>query len=175
MVPLKGMVPLKLSVSLVALVAAAPVPAAAPPPASGHSLYASRELWATVDVCNPKDQPNTIGIRGSMPTDGHKGDTMFMRFRVQYVEAKTKKWVYVAKGADSGFQPVASTTTASQSGRNFQLVPSAGPFRLRGVISFQWRRGVHVVHATSRTTTTGHKSLVGADPAGFSVATCKIG
>ncbi len=169
------MVPLKLLAPLIALGAAAPAPAAAPTPASAHSLYASRELWATVDACNPQDAPNTIGIRGSMPTDGHKGDQMFMRFQVQYYDATTKTWVYIAKGADSGFQPVASATTATQSGRNFQLVPSAGPFRLRGVISFQWRRGIHVVHDTSRVTTAAHKSLVGADPAGFSTATCKIG
>lgn len=169
------MVPLKLLASLLALAATTPAPAAAPAPGSAHSLYASRELWATVDVCNPKDQPNTIGIRGSMPTDGHHGDTMFMRFQVQYVDAKSKKWVYVAKGADSGFQSVSRTSTASQSGRSFQLVPTSGPFRLRGVVSFQWRHGAHVVHAATRTTTPEHKSLVGADPTGFSAGTCKIG
>lgn len=162
---LQQMLPLKLLVPLLALAAATPA----------HSLYASRELWATVDVCSPKDQPNTIGIRGSMPADGHKGDQMFMRFQVQYVDAKSKRWVYVAKGADSGFQPVTSKAAASQSGRSFQLVPTAGPFRLRGVVRFQWRRGAHVVHAATRTTTPGHKSLVGADPAGFSAGTCKIG
>jgi hypothetical protein len=173
------MLSLKLLASLLALgtVAdpAAPAAPATPAAPAAHSLFASRELWATVDVCSPKDQPNTIGIRGSMPSDGHHGDTMFMRFQVQYVNASTKKWVYVAKGADSGFQPVASSSSASQSGRSFQLVPSAGPFRLRGVVSFQWRRGAHVVHAVTRTTTPGHKSLVGADPAGFSAGTCKIG
>jgi hypothetical protein len=168
---LQHMLALKLLAPALALGAVAPAPAAAP----AHSLYASRELWATVDICSPKDQPNTIGIRGSMPADGHKGDKMFMRFQVQYVDAKSKRWVYVAKGADSGFQPVASTATASQSGRSFQLVPTAGPFRLRGVVRFQWRRGAHVVHAVARTTTAGHKSLVGADPAGFTAGTCKIG
>ncbi len=80
----------------------------------------------------------------------------------------------MAKGADSGFQPVASTAAVSQSGRSFQLVPTAGPFRLRGVVSFQWRRGGHVVHAITLTTTPGHKSLSGADPKGFSAGTCKI-
>lgn len=169
------MVLMKLLAPAITLVTVVSAPVT-PDPA--HSLYSSRELWATVDVCNPKDQPNTIGIRGSMPTDGHRGDTMFMRFQVQYVDAKSRKWVYVAKGADSGFQavsaPANAASTASQSGRNFQLVPTSGPFRLRGVVSFQWRRGKHVVHDTSRTTTAGHKSLVGADPAGFSAATCKI-
>jgi hypothetical protein len=165
------MVPLKSLAPLIVLAAAAPTPSSAP----AHSLYASRELWATVDVCSPKDQPNTIGIRGSMPSDGHPGNTMFMRFRVQYFDATKKQWVNVAKGADSGYQPVSSAPTASQSGRNFQLVPTAGPFRLRGVVNFQWRQGTRVVHEAVRLTTTGHKSLVGADPSGFSTATCRIG
>jgi hypothetical protein len=170
------MVPFKLLAPLIALSAAAPTLApTATPSAEAHSLYASRELWATVDACNPEDHPNTIGIRGSMPADGHHGDTMFMRFRVQYFDATAKQWTDVAKGADSGFQPVAAATLASQSGRNFQLVPSTGPFRLRGVVSFQWRRGAHVVHSATRTTTTAHKSLIGSDPAGYSAATCKIG
>ncbi len=155
--------------------ASTPRRAATPPASTPHTLYTSRELWATVDACNPSDHPNTIGIRGSMPSDGHKGDTMFMSFRVQYYNASTKKWVDVAKGAEAGFQQVTSATTASQSGRNFQLVPPSGPFRLRGVIGFQWRHGARVVHAATRTTTAGHKSLVGADPAGYSAGTCKIG
>jgi hypothetical protein len=138
------------------------------------ALYSSRLLWATVDVCNPKDKPDTIGIRGSMPSDGHKGDTLYMRFRVQYEEASSKQWLYVAKNADSGFQLVHSAGAASQAGRNFQLVPAAGAFTLRGVVSFQWRRGARVVYATTRVTTAHHESLAGADPSGFSTATCTI-
>jgi hypothetical protein len=138
-------------------------------------LTQSRQLWATVDVCNPHDQPDTVGIRGSMPTDGHPGDTLYMRFRVQYEDAAKKQWVYIAKGADSSFQPVHSTGAASQSGRNFQLVPPAGPFTLRGVVSFQWRHGTRVLHSATLTTTAGRQSLAGADPAGYSAATCTIG
>jgi hypothetical protein len=140
-----------------------------------HPLAQSRQLWATVDVCNPHDQLNTIGIRGSMPADGHPGDTLFMRFRVQYEDAATKQWLYIAKGADSGFQQVHSAGAASQSGRNFQLVPTPGPFTLRGVVSFQWRHGAQVLHALTRTTTAGRQSLAGADPSGYSAATCTIG
>jgi len=182
------MLPLKLMASLLALAVATPTLAAAAPPsasvpappsppaaAPAHSLYASRELWATVDVCSPKDQPNTIGIRGSMPSDGHAGDTMFMRFRVQYFDASRKTWVDVAKGADSGYQPVRNSPSASQLGRDFQLVATAGPFRLRGVVDFQWRQGARTVHQATRLTTAGHKSPLGADPPGFSAATCRIG
>jgi hypothetical protein len=162
------MVSLKLLASLAAVGALAPA----------HSPLQSRQLWATVDVCNPHDQLNTIGIRGSMPNDGNPADTLYMRFRVQYEDSATKQWVYIAKGADSGFQPVQpghAAGTPSQSGRNFQLVPPAGPFTLRGVVSFQWRHGAHVVYAVTRTTTAGHQSVAGADPAGYTAATCTIG
>jgi hypothetical protein len=165
------MLPLKLLAPLVAIGVATPAPPAVP----AHSLYASRELWATVDVCSPRDRPNTIGIRGSMPSDGHPGDTMFMRFRVQYFEASTRRWADVAKGANSSYEPVRGAPGGSQLGVNFQLVPSSGPFRLRGVVDFQWRQGARVVHEATRLTTAGHMSLVGADPAGFSAASCRIG
>jgi hypothetical protein len=142
----------------------------------GHALYGSRSLWATVDVCNPKDKPGTVGVRGSMPWDGQKGDTIFMRFRLQYEEAKSKTWVNVAKNADSGFEQVhRAGTGASQAGIDFEVaVPKAVVFTLRGMVSFQWRRGAKVVYAATRTTTTGHESLAGADPKGFSAASCTI-
>jgi hypothetical protein len=160
------MVPLKLLAPLLILAGTA----------HGHSLLQSRDLWATIDICNPADKPNTIGIRGSMPSDGRPHDTMFMRFRVQYLDSTTKKWVDLPQGADSGFLPVGSGSSR-QAGRSFQFVPTPNTpeFTLRGVVSFQWRRGpVHVVHAVSRVTSTGHKSLAGADPAEFSAASCAI-
>jgi hypothetical protein len=148
----------------------------APPP---HSLYKSRELWATIDVCNPPDQPDTVGVRGSMPSDGQAHETMYMSFRLQYEDTATGKWVDLSTGAAAAptFVPVGTATSARQAGRSFQLVPVAGKpaFTLRGVVSFQWRRGATVVHAVSRPTTAGQLSLAGADPAGFSAATCVIG
>ncbi len=95
-------------------------------PASAHSLLHSRVLWATVDVCNPKDQPNTIGIRGSMPGDGHSKDTMYIRFRVQYEDPSTKKWVYLSKGGDSGLLKLGSGAVARQGGFSVELAPVAG-------------------------------------------------
>ncbi len=145
-------------------------------PASAHSLLHSRVLWATVDVCNPKDQPNTIGIRGSMPGDGHSKDTMYMRFRVQYEDPATKKWVYLSKGGDSGLLKLGSGAVARQGGFSVELAPVAGrpAFTLRGYVMFQWRRGATVLESATRLTTSGHKSLAGADPRGFSAATCEL-
>jgi hypothetical protein len=170
-------------VSLCGLIAL--LPAAAPSVARGaetrtvgaHALDRSRELWATIDVCSPPDQLNTIGVRGSMPGDGQAKDTMYMSFRLQYENSATGQWIDLESAAPPPFVAVGTGKSARQAGRSFQLVPVAGKpaFTLRGVVSFQWRRGTAIVHTVSRPTTAGQLSLAGADPAGFSAATCVIG
>jgi hypothetical protein len=144
--------------------------------ASVHALLSSRELWATIDVCSPMDQPNTVGIRGSMPGDNLAHDRMYMSFRLQYLTA-TGQWLDLVSGATPVFAPVGAGATPRQSGRSFQLVPVPGKpsATLRGVVDFQWRRGSTIIAATERPTTVGHVSLAGADPATFSAASCVIG
>jgi hypothetical protein len=164
-------------VLMLAMSAGAPSPTAAAATV-GHSLYQSRQLWATVDVCNAKDQPNTIGIRGSMPGEtGNPKDAMYVRFRLQYLNTSTHRWIDLVSNANSGWQLMGSAKSTRQTGWSFQLGPVAGTpaFTLRGVAEFQWRRGARVVHAVNRPTAAGHTSLAGADPAGFSAATCTIG
>ncbi len=63
------------------------------PTASERALLHSHELWATIDVCDPADQPDTVGVRGSMPGDGNAHDRMYMSFRLQYLDSATKAWV----------------------------------------------------------------------------------
>jgi hypothetical protein len=140
-----------------------------------HFPTHSRELWATVDVCSPKDQPNTIGVRGSMPGDGHAKDVMYMRVRVQYLDVATKHWVNLGK-ADSGPLKLGSAALARQGGFSVQLAPIAGKsaFTLRGYVIFQWRKGSRVLQSATRLTTSGHTSAALADPRGFSAATCKL-
>jgi hypothetical protein len=150
--------------------------AAAFTPTQAHQLLHSRELWATVNVCSPKDQPNTIGIRGSMPGDGQTKDVMYMRFRVQYQDPTTKQWLNLTQGADSGFLKVGSAGLARQAGRSFQFAQAAGKpaYTLRGDVIFQWRRGTTVLQTATEPTTAGHKSLAGADPHGYSAASCTL-
>jgi hypothetical protein len=140
-------------------------------------LLHSRLLWATIDVCNAADQPDTIGIRGSMPGDHVAHDTMYMRFRLQYMNTTTKAWVDLTKGAAATYTNVGTGASARQAGRSFQLNPVAGQpaFTLRGVVNFEWRHNGTVVAQASRATSAGRVSLAGADPAGFSAATCLIG
>ncbi|HEY0517255.1 MAG TPA: hypothetical protein VGD00_09050 [Solirubrobacteraceae bacterium] len=140
------------------------------------ALLRSRELWATIDVCNPADQRNMIGVRGSMPGDRHAGDTMWMSFRLQYPNSVTKKWTDLSSTVTS-FVVVGHGGSVRQGGRSFLLVPKAGraPSTLRGFVNYQWRRGSRVLQSGTRETSAGHSSRAGADPPGFSAATCVIG
>ena len=170
--------PIRLLAAIAVLVAlaAAAAPATGAARVSNRALLASQELWATIDVCNPGDQPNTVGIRGSMPGDGKSGDKLYMAFRLQYMSA-ANHWVDLLNGATPSYVSVGSAGAAREGGRSFQLVPVAGrpASRLRGVVDFQWRHGRTVLLRVSRPTTAGHQALAGADPANFSSASCQIG
>jgi hypothetical protein len=167
--------------ALVALLPAQALGATTPSsPAGGRAsraaLGSSHQLWATIDVCSAADQPDTVGVRGSMPGDGPAHDKMYMSFRLQYMDTAGKRWVNLA-GAISKYIPVGAGSAARQGGWSFQLVPVPGrpAFTLRGVVSFQWRKGASVLDALSRPSSAGRHSLAGADPTGFSAATCLLG
>jgi hypothetical protein len=156
-----------------ALAASAPKSSAA---AVHHSVLDSRLLWSTIDVCSPTDQPDTVGIRGSMPGDGHPHDTLYMSFRLEYEtgSGSSASWSSLS-GASSGFVSVGGGGDSRQAGRSFTLVPVPGKHStLRGVVRFQWRRGSRVMRSVERTTTAGHVSQTGADPKSYTAATCTI-
>ncbi len=160
-----------------ACAAAVPGASAASAPTGGaHSILASRLLWATVDVCDPPDQKDTIGVRGSMPGDGAASETMFMRFRIQYRNAKSGQWLTISS-ADSGYVNVKSARyRVREAGTSFVFRPAPGQpaYRLRGLVLFQWRRGRTVVRSATRYTSAGHTSGAGADPKNYSATTCII-
>jgi hypothetical protein len=141
-----------------------------------HSLLRSRELWATIDVCNSAKEPDTVGIRGSMPGDGHEKDAMYMRFQLEYLDPKSKAWSFPTHGADSGFIAVGAAKTGRQGGSSFQLgAPKSQPgYTMRGVVTFQWRRMGRVAYQATRTTSAGHPNVARADPPGYSAAECTI-
>ena len=163
----------------VGVLATSSAPVGTPITPIGQLTPAERhDLWATVDVCNaPADPPHTIGIRGSAPSvTGGAHEQLYIRFRLQHLETAQDKWVNLSDGADSGFVSVGPAKVARQYGWLFVLKPAADahPLTLRGVVTFQWRTGMTISETLSRPTTAGHKSLAGADPAGFSAATCLL-
>jgi hypothetical protein len=109
-----------------------------------------------------------------MPGTGHKGEHMYMRFRLQYRGAKGV-WHYVG-GADSGFVHAGSARYVSrQTGRNFNLAASTAPGTvLRGVVIFDWRIAGQDVHHAQLQTTAGRRVGAGASPPGYSAARCKL-
>lgn len=139
------------------------------------TVESSRFLWATVNVCDTKDSPDTIGVRGSMPGAADSSERMYMRFQVQFFSAADGMWHDVSSGGDSGFVPVGSARYESrQSGRSFRFSPKSGSVLLRGVATFEWRRAGEVVRRARKRTTPKHHSSAGADPPGYSSSNCTI-
>jgi len=126
-------------VTIAALVAAIALPAVAQA-RSGGSIFQNKRLWATVNVCDTVGHPDSIGIRGSMPGSGDRAELMFMRFQVQFYTPADKGWHNLGPDGDSGFVPVGSAKFRTrQSGQTFTITPprpGAGPYVMRGVVTF---------------------------------------
>jgi hypothetical protein len=146
-------------------------------PANGAGvLLRSSELWATIDVCNTAKQPDTVGVRGSMPGDGHARDELMMSFRLEYLNA-VNQWVELEGAASSAFIDVGDGAATRQGGTSFTLKPHAGKstFKLRGVVLFKWMHGKTIVETARKPTTALHEATEGAEPKGFSAAECSVG
>jgi len=135
----------------------------------------TREVWATVNVCDTADAPNTIGIRASMPGSRSGAEVRWMRFVVEYHSQADERW-HRLDGGDSGFLRVGKGRRPKQFGRSLRIAPTAdAPVLLRGRVYFQWRtEGGEVLQSESARTRRGHRSNAGADPPGYSAATCTI-
>jgi hypothetical protein len=141
-----------------------------------RSPLRSANLWATINVCDPPDQPDTIGVRGSMPGTGSHGQRMYMRITIDYFDQAAQAWRPVGRDGDSRrFYVGASTHRVRQGGMNFPFQPPAtGELLLRGNVRFEWRRGHRVIYHAVRLTEEGHANAAQADPPHFTAATCVI-
>jgi hypothetical protein len=138
---------------------------------SAAPAAAASDLWATVNVCDTEAHPDAIGIRASMP-GGTPRTRLLMRFRVQYRDLSDGRWRPV-EDADSGWRKAGRGRDVRELGWSFDIA-GEGQRILRGVVSYRWRRDGRVVRRARRITRGGHLSTVGADPADFSAATCRI-
>jgi hypothetical protein len=136
----------------------------------------TRDVWATVNVCDTAAAPDTIGIRASMPGSRSGAEVRWMRFVVEYHSADEDRWYRLAQGGDSGFLRVGKGRVPRQFGRSLRIEPAAGkPVLLRGRVFFQWRtEGGTILQRASARTRKGHRSNAGADPPAYSAATCTI-
>jgi len=129
--------------------------------------------WATINVCDTAKQPDTIGVRASMP-GSPKGVRLSMRFRVQY-KVDEDTWADV-QDADSGWRALGvAKGVPAESGWTFSFTKPSKPVTLRGVVRFRWRKGDQLPRTSEVVTEAGHRSSAGSDPAGFSAAICALG
>jgi hypothetical protein len=151
---------------------------AAPAPASHRG-----DLWATVNICDTADYPNTIGIRASMPGNERRPrQRMYVRFRVQWFSREAQRWHNLAGGRSDWIKLGSARFESRQDGYSFEIEPPAGTtFVLRGAVDFKWRDRRHrrgrvrwvTVRKKRENTRSGHPSESG-DPPGYSSGLCEI-
>jgi hypothetical protein len=162
-------------VALLVIILAAAAPASltsAPTPrqirAAVRNAEHSQNLWATVNICNTRNHPNTIGIRGQMPTLGF-ATKLRMQFRVEYWSGKAFTPV---PGVSKTITLGPAVHGVYQAGVRFPFAPQAG--LLRGSVSFEWRLGSRRVAHVTRSTRKGHPDADFGDPKRFSSGVCVI-
>ena len=129
---------------------------------------AADRQWATVNVCDTAEHPNEVGVRAAMP-GAARGISRQVRFRLQWRDGNRWRGVDTA---DSGWRRIKS---APQYGWSFELAPPASEIEFRGVraLPLAARRGDAPPRAVE-VTEAGHRSKTGADPEGYSAATCSM-
>jgi hypothetical protein len=164
--------------TLLAVTCAASVASAAsrgPRAAQIHNAVQSAErsvdLWATVNVCDTKRHPDTIGIRGQIPSLGFTAN-VGMEFEVDYYSTADKKFMPVP-GATKSIALGSVSSGVHQGGVLFRLTPHAGT--LRGSVKFEWSRGSKLLGRAARTTKPRHKNADFGDPPRYSHGSCVIG
>jgi hypothetical protein len=130
----------------------------------------SKQLWATINICDTRHHPNTLGIRGQMPALGFPS-LISIAISVDFWSPESKRFK-PDPGANKLIRLGHSSEGIHQQGVSFRFAPQAG--RFRGSATFVWKRGGKVVGETDRVTTGGHRDADFGDPRGFSAATCTI-
>jgi hypothetical protein len=156
---------------LITLVCAVALTAAAAAPAGA----ATKNLWATINICDSQNHPDDIGIAARMPGTG-KDLRMYMRFYVQYLDGD--EWRFVKTGGRSPWVFAGSAKFSwIERGWTFSFdpPPAGSSYTMRGFVRFEWRRGkTKVVKRTHRYTSAGHPGTRNADPEDYSARRCKM-
>jgi hypothetical protein len=130
----------------------------------------AKTLWATVNICNTRADPNVLGVRGQMPSLGFPS-WMSMQIHLNYYNLAKKMFV-----ADPG---TTKTIRLGRSAHGLQQGGATYTFKgptpvLQASVRFIWRRSGQTLGATPATTTGGHPSADFGSPPRFSAASCQI-
>jgi hypothetical protein len=149
--------------------AAASNPSPAQVRAAVHQAERSRDVWATVNVCNSKHHPKMIGIRGEMPALGFASD-MTMDITVDYWSFKDRQFK-LDPNAEKRISLGSVANGLQQRGVTFAF---KSPVVLAGTIKFEGRRGGKLIGQVTKPTVGGLKHVDGGDPPGYSAEQCRF-
>jgi hypothetical protein len=172
-------VPLRIAALATLLAAASLAPSAEAtdrPPTSAQVRLAvqraerSGALWATVNICNTRRDPDRIGIRGQMPSLGFPA-SLSMDIQVDYLSQANHRFKLVPGASRAiGFR---ATTGLHQEGANWRFTPNTGT--LSATITFTWSSlAGKVLARATHAATAGHPDADFGDPPHFSAAQCTI-
>jgi hypothetical protein len=114
-----------------------------------------RPFWATVNVCDTKNSPNSLGIRTSVPGNGTR-QRIFSRYTAQWWSEADQQWLTVAGSGVTRWVPVGGADMASrQAGWTFTFVqpPEGTTYVMRGVVELEWRDTAAAAKRARRTRT----------------------
>jgi hypothetical protein len=129
--------------------------------------------WATINACDPAEDPGSVGVRVSVPN--RRDAAQWVRIRIQFFDGTLGSWRVVRSGGDGGFTKLSDGGGRVFGGTTFTFTPpQAGrQLKLRGLVDVQWRSGRRVVSRSQVTTRGNHRS--GVDPLlAVSLPTCVI-
>jgi len=137
----------------------------------------SKDLWATVNVCQAQGknaaQGGSLGVRGQMPTLGF-ASTLGMTIQLNRYSAKSKSFAALPYAtAKTTVSPGTFATDLHQDGAVFPFTGPAG--LLNATVTFSWTRAGKLLGSTTRQTTAGHHDAAGGQPAHYSMAQCQLG
>lgn len=130
----------------------------------------SKSLWATVNICNSKRYPDTIGVRGQMPSLGFAA-WLSMDIQVQYYSTTEKHFVALPSGGTRTTRLGRSSTKLQQGGGTWTF---SKPTLLDATVQFVWRRSGKLLGETTQTTTADHPRADFGSPPHYSAKECRI-
>ena len=131
----------------------------------------SKQLWATVNICDTHVTRDTIGVRGQVPALGFSS-SISIAVSVDFWNPETKRFK-----PDPGTRRLihlgSPSTGVHQQGVSVRVRPA------RRAVPTATRRSsgsaaAKLLGQTDRLTTGGHRDADFGDPHGFSAATCTI-
>jgi hypothetical protein len=129
----------------------------------------SHALWATINICDTKRYPHTLGVRGQMPDLGFPA-WLSMRIQVSQYSTSQRKWIPTT--ATKLVRLGRSSHGLQQGGYVFTWPPHTG--LLNAHITFMWKRSGKLLGQTVRRTTAGHRDADFGSPPHFTAKECRI-